>query len=360
MTAAGGAVGGETGSAVGGDGEPKLRLEGVQKHFPATESLVGRLLARGQAEPVRAVDGVTLSVARGEALGLAGESGCGKTTLGKTILRLHDPTAGRIVFDGRDVTDAEGTDLQAFRQEAQMIHQNPYESLNPRFTVYRWVKEPLDVHGVGTAEERDARVYEMLERTGLDPPSAYAGKRPGQLSGGERQRVGIARALALQPSFLLADEPVSMLDVSIRASILELFADLRVALGLTAVYISHDLSMLRHVCDRIAIMYLGRIVEVGPADQVIDAPQHPYTEALVQAIPRIDPDHRFERVDLPGEVPDPTQVPSGCRFNPRCPYAMDECTCDEPALYEPTPGHRSRCILHDEAVRERTDVDFPS
>ncbi|WP_290810588.1 ABC transporter ATP-binding protein [Halovivax sp.] len=297
----------------------KLRLESVDKHFTVNQGVLARILRGESSQYVHAVDDVSLEIAEGEAFGLAGESGCGKTTLGKTAIKLHDPTGGRIVFDGEDITDYSGRDLKAFRREAQVIQQNPYDSINPRFTVYEWVEEPLIVHGIGSSEERDARVLRTLEMAGLKPAEAYAREYPSELSGGERQRVGIARALVLEPSFLLADEPASMLDVSIRASILDVFERLQEDLGLTALYISHDLSLLKHICDRIGIMYLGQLVEVGPADEIIENPQHPYTQALVSSVPRIDPEAERERVELVGEVPDAVEVPSGCRFHPRCP-----------------------------------------
>jgi len=322
--------------------EPLLRIRGLKKHFPIREGLLKR-----QVNSVNAVDGVDLDVRRGEAVGLVGESGCGKTTLGKTLLRLIEPTEGEIRFDGEDVADAEDTRLQQLRKQVQMVYQDPDTSLNPRRTVRKTLIEPLRIHD--EMENADKRVNEMLRRMDLDPDT-YRSRFPHELSGGQRQRVGLARALMLEPEFLVLDEPTSALDVSVQARILKLFEELQEEMGLTLLFISHDLSVVNYLCDRTAVMYLGEIVEQGPTEDVFEAPQHPYTEALFSALHPVDPDEERDRVQLTGEPPSPIDPPAGCSFHPRC-HRQEEvgsrCLNEVPALTDREyPGGTREMACH--------------
>ena len=317
----------------GGRDEPLLRVEGLKKHFKVDEGVISSLLRAAmqrEADYVHAVDGVSFELQRGETLGLAGESGCGKTTTGMSLVRLHEPTDGSISFRGMDLAEANDEELRTFRRNAQMIFQDPFESLNPRMTVYDTVAEPLRIHDIG---RETARVRRALEFAELLPPEQYYDQYPHELSGGQRQRVAIARALVLDPDFIVADEPVSMLDVSLRAGVLSLMERMTEEFDLSVVYISHDLSLLRHMCDRLAIMYMGEIVEKGTTDEVIENPQHPYTQSLINAVPVPDPGVGRDRVELAGEVGDAIDVPSGCRFHGRCPdYIGDVCETEVPTL----------------------------
>jgi oligopeptide transport system ATP-binding protein len=319
---------------------PLLQVRGLAKHFPVSE---GVLLSRAVGE-VKAVDGVDFTIDRGETLGLVGESGCGKTTTGRCILRLENPTAGQILFDGRDVSQLRGGDLVALRRRMQVIFQDPYSSLNPRMKVGDIVAEPIKVHGLErNSARRRTRVGELLSMCGLDP--RFADRYPHEMSGGQRQRVGIARALSLEPEFIVCDEAVSALDVSIQAQVVNLLEDLRERLGLTYLFIAHDLSVVRHLCQRVAVMYLGRIVEMATSDELFDNPLHPYTQALLSAVPIPDPTVEASRAFNPprGEVPSPINPPSGCVFHPRCSLAVEACRRTRPALRELRPGHWVAC-----------------
>jgi oligopeptide transport system ATP-binding protein len=324
--------------------EPVLELRDVRTHFTVRK---GFLFARA-AGTVKAVDGVTLSLARGEVLGLVGESGCGKSTLARTIMQLVPTTAGAVVLEGRNLTRGSEQEIREVRRDLQMVFQDPYASLNPRMTVYATLAEPLLVHRRCSPREVRGRVAELMRTVGLAP--AYMQKYPHEFSGGQRQRIAIARALALEPKVVIADEPVSALDVSIQAQILNLLAELRRRMNLSLLFIAHDLSVVKHISDRIAVMYLGKIVELGPAAAVIDQPRHPYTRALVSAIPIPDPDRERarQRLAVAGDPPSPINPPAGCPFHPRCPHAQEKCTAQVPPLLPAGPGHEAACVRLDE------------
>jgi len=321
--------------------QPLLEVHDLVMHFP-----VGGGMFSKPAGVVRAVDGVSFNVRKGETLGLVGESGCGKTTTGRCILQLERPTGGRIVFEGIDMVTLDAAELRAVRRRVQVIFQDPYSSLNPRMTVGQILAEPIKVHGIVPDKgKRELRVRELLVQVGLLPQ--HAGRYPHQLSGGQRQRVGIARALATEPALIVCDEPVSALDVSIQAQIINLLEELQSRLGLTFLFIAHDLSVVRHISDRVAVMYLGKIVELTDRNALYEEPLHPYTQALLAAVPIPDPkiEAKRKRMVVRGEVPSPLNPPSGCVFHPRCPIAVSRCSAEIPPLREIRPGHWAACHL---------------
>jgi peptide/nickel transport system ATP-binding protein len=321
---------------------PVLEVRGLRKHFPIRQGLLGRVTGQ-----IRAVDDVSFSIAHGETLSLVGESGCGKTTTSRCILRAISPTSGKILFrdehgDAIDVAGLDRKGLRPLRRRMQMIFQDPFSSLNPRMTIAEIIGEPLLVQGMHDTREREARVSDLLRLVRL--PAAYLNRFPHAFSGGQRQRIGIARALALNPSLIVADEPVSALDVSVQAQIVNLMLDLQDQLGLTYLFVAHDLSVVKHVSHRVAVMYAGRIVETAPTKQLFTAPKHPYTEALLSAVPVPDPRRRAQRIVLEGDVADPSNPPPGCHFHPRCKYATEQCRTEVPTLTEIEPGHAVSCL----------------
>jgi oligopeptide/dipeptide ABC transporter ATP-binding protein len=319
--------------------EPLVQVRDLVKHFPITRGII----FQRKIGAVRAVDGVNLEVNRGETLGIVGETGCGKSTTARLIMRLLDASAGEVRFEGQDITGLKGASLKAVRREMQMIFQDPYSSLNPRKTVGSIIGEPFAIHGLHKdKDERKREVQAVMETVGLNPE--HYNRYPHEFSGGQRQRIGVARALALKPKLLIADEPVSALDVSIQAQVLNLLRDLQRQLGLTVVFIAHDLSVVRHMCDRVAVMYLGKIVEIGPGDALYGFPRHPYTGALLAAVPIADPSrHGEQRQMLTGDVPSPANPPSACRFHTRCPKAQELCSVQEPPLEDKGTGTHVAC-----------------
>jgi len=325
--------------------EPVIRAVNLKKYFPVRGRIFDVIRRRPKLY-VRAVDDITFDIYEREIFGLAGESGCGKTTTGKTILRLIEPTSGKLFFKGDDLLKYDGSKLKEFRRRAQIIFQDPYESLNPRMNIYSIVEEPLRIHKIGDKNERLEMVFKVLEDVELKPPEDFIYRRPHELSGGQRQRVAIARAMILNPEFIVADEPVSMLDMSIRAEILNLMLKLRDEYKLTYLFITHDLAVAKYICSRLGIMYLGKLLELGSAEKVIDEPYHPYTRALISAIPTPDPREKIGEIPIKGEVTSPINVPKGCRFYPRCVRAMDICKEKEPKLMEVSKGHFVACHLY--------------
>jgi oligopeptide/dipeptide ABC transporter ATP-binding protein len=309
-----------------------VRVRNLVKHFPVENS----------DDVVRAVDDVNFDVFAGETLGLVGESGCGKSTVGRCLLRLYEPTSGEVYFEGKNLVGLPNREMQSLRREMQIIFQDPYASLNPRLNILSIVSEPLKIHGIGNKTEQKERVADLLKKVGLDPN--YMFRYPHEFSGGQRQRLGIARALALNPKLIIADEPVSALDVSVQAQVVNLLQDLQAEFGLTYLFISHGLAVVEHISQRVAVMYLGKIVEVAEAKELYENPLHPYTKALLSAIPVPDPKLKRERIVLKGDVPTPINPPSGCRFRTRCPFAIEDCARIVPELREIAPGHTAACI----------------
>lgn len=321
---------------------PLLDVKNLVMHFPLTQGII----FQRKVGAVQAVDDISFSVKRGETLGLVGESGCGKSTTGRAILQLYKPTSGHVIFKDKDLTTLDSGEMRGMRRNIQMVFQDPYASLNPRMTVGNIISEPMQIHKLVNKNERTQRVQELLQTVGLNP--YFANRYPHEFSGGQRQRVGIARALAANPDFIVCDEPVSALDVSIQAQVVNLLEDLQDQFGLTYLFIAHDLSVVRHISDRVAVMYLGKIVELAERDDLYDDPLHPYTKALLSAVPIPDPviEKRRERIILTGDVPSPINPPSGCRFHTRCPYVMEVCKQIDPIVADQGNGHYVACHLY--------------
>lgn len=328
--------------------KPLLKVEGLKKYFPIKKGLLGRTVGQ-----IKAVDDISFYVNKGETLGIVGESGCGKSTTGRVLMRLLEPTEGTIEFDGKELTELSSSDMRKMRRDIQMVFQDPYASLNPRHTIGKILEEPLIVHGVANSKERKEKVIEFLEIVGLN--AFHATRYPHQFSGGQRQRIGIARALMTNPKLIIADEPVSALDVSIQAQVLNLMQDLQKEFDLTYIFIAHDLGVVRHISDRVGVMYLGKLVEIAPSEQLYANPMHPYTQALLSAVPVPDPDYVKEQVLIDGDIPSPANPPSGCTFHTRCPYKMDICSEVAPQLIEHENGQSVSCHLYSEQAD--TDID---
>ncbi|GAA4114085.1 ABC transporter ATP-binding protein [Aminobacter aganoensis] len=344
--------------AIDPDARPIVEARDLKTHFQGRSGIFSAL-AGVKPPTAKALDGVDLRIRKSEIVGLVGESGCGKSTLGMSLVRMYQPTDGRILYLDDDITRAEGRRLKDYRRQAQIIFQDPYSSLNPRLTIGQVIEEPLVIHDIGNAAERRERVVRALDLVRI-PAVDNIDRYPSDLSGGQRQRVAIARALVLEPTFIVADEPVSMLDVSIQASVLELLDELSRKLGLAILYISHDIATVGYICDHVAVMYLGRIVEEGKAEDILSAPLHPYTQRLMAAIPRMDPGDTAGRAEIRGDVPSPMNVPQGCRFSSRCPYVADLCRAVEPELGQHPAGQRVRCHIYgSEGAKRFPDLQRP-
>jgi len=322
-----------------------LKVEHLKKYFPVQKNVLEQLFTKKKSY-VKAVDDITFSVKKGEIFTLAGESGCGKTTSGKLIVRLIEPTSGKIWFEGTDVTKLKGETLRLLRRKIQMIFQDPYASLSPRMRIGDAVGHPLKIHGIAHGREREKMVLEVLEKVGLSPPEQFVRLFPHQLSGGQRQRIALARSIILRPEFMVADEPVSMIDVSLRTTIIDLMLSFRKELNLTYLFVTHDLAVAKYISDRIAVMYLGRIIEMGSKESIFLKPLHPYTQALLSAVPVPDPERKRRTVELQGEIPSAINVPPGCRFNPRCPHKKRECAEKQLELVEVEKEHFVACLLY--------------